>query len=94
MIIQCDYITCTCTFDFLIWQKISPRDHGSLTQLFTRLGRLSKANKPKDDMHACQDAFLTVFKGHIVAAACAELNIGEPEGDVKVDINTDHEGGK
>ena len=63
--------------------KISPRDHGSLNQLFTRLGRLPKANKPKDDMHACQDALLTVFKGHIVAAACRELNIGGPEGDIK-----------
>ena len=63
--------------------KISPRDHGSLNQLFTSLGRLPKANKPKDDMHACQDALLTVFKGHIVAAACRELNIGGPEGDIK-----------
>ena len=34
-------------------------------------------------MHACQDALLTVFKGHIVAAACRELNIGGPEGDIK-----------
>ena len=90
MIIQCDYkyITCTCTFDFLqlIWQKlvkIIPRDHGSLNQLFTRFGLLPKANKPKDDMHACQDVLLTVFKGHIVAAACRELNIGGPEGDIK-----------
>ena len=105
MIIQCDYITCTCTFDFLqlIWQKlekISLRDHGSLTQLFTRLGRLSKAKKPKDDMHACQDALLTVFKGHIVAAACTELNIGDLKGTYKgghkqVFIGgPDHEGGK
>ena len=62
---------------------MSPRDHGSLNQLFTRLGWLPKANKPKDDMHACQDALLTVFKGHIAAAACRELNIGGPEGDIK-----------
>ena len=62
---------------------MSPRDHGSLNQLFTRLGWLPKANKPKDDMHACQDALLTVFKGHIMAAACRKLNIGEPEGDIK-----------
>ena len=38
-------------------------------------------------MHACQDALLTVFKGHTVAAACTELNIGGPEGDIKVDVN-------
>ena len=62
---------------------MSPRDHGSLNQLFTRLGWLPKANKPKDDMHACQDALLTVFKGHIMAAACRKLNIGGPEGDIK-----------
>eukprot|EP00731_Ephydatia_muelleri_P014114 Em0007g1424a len=77
---------CVMNFMMLIWQKlvkISPRDHGSLTQLFTRLGRLSKAKKPKDDMHACQGALLTVFKGHTVAAACRELNIGGPEGDIK-----------
>ena len=67
---------------------MSPQDHGSLNQLCTRLGRLPKANKPKDYMHACQDALLTVFKGHIVAAACRELNIGGPEGDVKdIDIS-------
>ena len=41
--------------------KISPRDYGSLYQLFTRLGRLPKARKPKEEMHACQDALLTLY---------------------------------
>ena len=39
-------------------------------------------------MHACQDALLTVFKGHIVAAACRELRIEGPNDDVKgVEVN-------
>ena len=60
----------------------SPRDYGSLFKLFTRLGRLPKARKPKDDMHACQDALITVFKGHVVAAACTELVIEGPIDDI------------
>ena len=39
-------------------------------------------------MHACQDALFTVFKGHIVAAACKELSIEGPNNDIKgVEIN-------
>lgn len=30
-------------------------------------------------MHACQDALLTVYNGHIVAKACLELNIQHPD---------------
>ena len=66
----------------LIWQKLykaSQEDYGSLSSLFARIGR-SKAKKPKDDMHACQDALLTVFKGHMVAVACKEIGI---EGNVQ-----------
>ena len=59
--------------------KNSPRDHGSLGHLFTRLGQLPHVKVPKNDMHACQDALLTVFKGHIVAAACIELGIEESD---------------
>ena len=33
-------------------------------------------------MHACHDALLTVFKGHIVAAACIELGIEGPDMDL------------
>ena len=63
------------------WQKLykaSQEDYGSISSLFARIGR-PKAKKPKDDMHACQDALLTVFKGHMVAAACKEIDI---EGNV------------
>lgn len=39
-------------------------------------------------MHACQDALLTVFKGHILAAACTELGIEGPNDDINgVEIN-------
>lgn len=39
-------------------------------------------------MHACQDALLTVFKGHILAAACIELGIEGPNDDINgVEIN-------
>ena len=34
-------------------------------------------------MYACQDALITIFKGHIVAAACKELGIDKPEDDIK-----------
>lgn len=32
-------------------------------------------------MHAAFDALMTVFKGHLVAAACVELGIDNPDGD-------------
>ncbi len=32
-------------------------------------------------MHACFDALMTVFKGHLVAAACVELGIDNPDSD-------------
>ena len=37
---------------------------------------------PRIIMHACQDALLTVFKGHMVAAACMELGIDGPDADL------------
>ena len=61
----------------LIWQKLykaSQEDYGSLYSIFARIGR-SKAKKPKDDMHSCQESLLTVFKGHIVTAGCKEMDI-------------------
>ena len=33
-------------------------------------------------MHACEDALQTIFKGHVVAAACLELGIESPEHDI------------
>ena len=61
-----------------IWKHLyykSHRDHGTLTRLLTQLRRLSDAKFPKDNMHACQDALLTIYNGHIVAKACLELGI-------------------
>ncbi len=54
--------------------KDSQEDYGSLSSLFARIG-CSKAKKPKNDMHTCQAALLTVFKGHIVTAGCKEIDI-------------------
>ncbi|KAL5476350.1 hypothetical protein EMCRGX_G026281 [Ephydatia muelleri] len=79
---------CVMNFMMLICFQTSQRDYCSLFQLFTRLGRLPKARKPKDDMRACQDALLIVFKGHILAAACTELGIEGPNDDINgVEIN-------
>ena len=62
----------------LIWRILfctSSSDHGTLGQLLSLLKRLPAATKPKENMHACTDALFTVLKGHILAAACKELNI-------------------
>ena len=68
--------------------KSSPHDHGSLSHLLTRIRRLPKAKKPKDNMHACQDALLTIFRGHVVAAACKELGIVRPDDEIKeIEVN-------
>ena len=65
-----DYITCTCTFDFLqsIWQKlvkISQRDHGSLTQLLSTSAQM--ITNPQS--HICiyiakiaEDAFIFLYR--------------------------------
>ncbi len=61
----------------LIWQKLyktSQEDYGTLNSILARIGR-SKANKPKANMHTCQAALFTVFKGHIVTAGCKEFDI-------------------
>ena len=60
----------------------SSRDHGTLGHLFSQLGRLPKANAPKKDFHACFDALMTVFKGHVVASACKVLEIDQPDDDI------------
>ena len=70
----------------LIWKhlfKSSQRDHGTLGHLLTRLGRLPNAKVPKKDMHACEDALQTIFKGHMVAAACLEIGFEVPNDDVQ-----------
>ena len=42
-------------------------------------------------MHACQDAFHTIFKGHLVAAACVELGIEGPDDELLTDQRVDQE---
>ena len=53
-----------------------------MNHLFLRIGRLPDAKNPKKDMHASFDALMTVFKGHLVAAACTELGISGPDSDI------------
>lgn len=55
------------------------RDHGTLGHLFSILGRLPCAKHPKKDLDACMDALQTIFKGHLIAAACEELGIESPD---------------
>ena len=62
----------------LTWKVLfsdSSRDHGTLSQVFSLIKRLSAAKKPKD-MHVCTDALFTVLKGTLlIAAACREFKI-------------------
>ena len=69
----------------IIWKKLFTtyaKDAGSLGHLFTLIGRLPQARKPKDDLHACLDALRTVFKGHIITVACSELGLKSPDVDM------------
>ncbi len=50
-----------------------------MTHLLTQLRRLPDAKVPKDNMHACQDALLTIYDGHIVAKALEVLGIGSTD---------------
>ena len=61
--------------------KDSSRDHASLSHLLCRLGRLPDAKDPKKNLHACQDALVTIFKGHLIKAACKELGLDCPDSD-------------
>lgn len=69
-----------------MWKNLfkvnSSSNFGTMNHLFLRIGRLSYAKDPKKDMHASFDALMTVFKGHVVAAACVELGIDNPDGDL------------
>lgn len=59
--------------------KASPRDHGTLTNLLHRIGRLPDAKDPKKNLNACLDEILAIFKGYMIVAACQELGISSPE---------------
>ena len=64
----------------VIWKKrftASSRDHGTLSQFCSLLGRLPAAKDPKKDMNACTDILLTVLKGHYVAGTLSLLGISK-----------------
>ncbi len=69
----------------MIWKNLvldKTRDHGTLCHLFSVIGRLPKAKKPKKEFDACLDALMTVFSGYVVAAACQELGIDDPDSKI------------
>lgn len=75
-----DHIIHMCTSFQLIWKllyKRKSRDHGTLGHLCSLLGRLPQANDPKKYLHACLDVLMTIFRGHIIAAACNELGMND-----------------
>lgn len=53
-----------------------------MCHLFSVIGRLPKAKKPKAEFDACLDALMTVFSGYMVAAACQELGINDPDSKI------------
>ena len=68
-----------------MWKKSfkdSSRDHGTLGQFCSLLGRHPSAKNPKKDMNACCDFLMTVLKGHYIAEACTTLNLDSPESDL------------
>ena len=73
----------------MIWKNLylnKTRDHGTLCHLFSVIGRLPRAKKPKEDFNASLDALMAVFSGYVVAAACQELGIDHPDSKVNIDI--------
>ena len=74
----------------MTWKLIlasSSRDYGTLGHFFSKLGPLPKAKAPKEDFHACFDALMTVFKGHVVAIACMVLKTG-PNAEIPLDTRS------
>ena len=68
-----------------MWKKLfkdSSRDHGTLGQFCSLLGRHPSAKDPKKDMNACSDFLMTVLNGHYIAAACNSLGLETPESDI------------
>ena len=68
----------------------SSRDHGTLWHLCCQLGRLPQAKVPQKDLHACLDALLSVYKGHLVTAACKELGLNSPANDLPDQTQVDN----
>lgn len=69
----------------MIWKNLflnKTRDHGTLCHLFSVIGRLPKAKKPKEEFNACIDALMAVYSGYVVAAACQELEIDDPDSKI------------
>lgn len=63
----------------MLWKKLyhskSSRDHCTLNNFASLLGRLPAARDPKKNMTACTELLLTVLRGHYLAVACSILGI-------------------
>ena len=62
--------------------KTQGYDHNQLeklTNLLHHIGLLLDAKVSKKNLDSCLDGLLTIFKGHLVAAACIELGISSPD---------------
>ena len=62
----------------LVWKALycqTSRDHGTLGYFRSKLNRIPVTKDPKKDLNATLDFFLTVEKGHLVAAACKVLGV-------------------
>ena len=63
----------------VIWKyfysQLSPAERGTLYQLRNKLNRTNVVLNPTKDFNACDDFFVEVITGHIVAAAMAVLDM-------------------
>lgn len=53
----------------------SSADHGTLFQLRNKLNRTNVVNNPQNNFNACDDFFILVVTGHIIAAALKVLKM-------------------
>ena len=64
----------------LFYSTSSSSEHGTLYQLRNLINRRNVVAKPMKDFNACDDFFITVLTGHIIAAAMKVLHIDSPSG--------------
>jgi len=60
------------------------KDHGSLGYFKCLLNRRAIKKDPKKDVNASLDFFITVVKGHFLAAACRILGIKKLDAPLKL----------
>ena len=68
----------------LFYSTSSSSEHGTLYQLRNLINRRNVVATPMKDFIACDDFFITVLTGHIIAAAMKVLHINSPSEYLKV----------